>query len=101
MSEENVGQPDHSGEALYSILLTALSKRDEGWQDAEKARQRRSRLIEILNVPLRVRLRVRFACGLADSLFEHPEVGLTARPLPTSRMMEGRRGEGRSYGPGF
>jgi hypothetical protein len=27
MSEENVGQPDHSGEALYSILLTALSKR--------------------------------------------------------------------------
>ena len=35
------------------------------WQDAEKARQRCSRLIEILNVPPRVRLRFRLACGLA------------------------------------
>jgi hypothetical protein len=31
---------------------------------AEKGPQLRSRLIEILNVPERVRLRFRFACGL-------------------------------------
>jgi hypothetical protein len=35
------------------------------WQEAEKVRQQRSRLIEILNVPQRVRLRFRLACGLA------------------------------------
>jgi hypothetical protein len=90
MSEGIVEPSGHSGEALYNILSAVLSKHDEVWQDAEKARQLRSRLIEILNVPLRVRLRFRFACGLADSLFEHPEVGLTAAPLPTRRMMEGR-----------
>jgi hypothetical protein len=44
---------------------------DAAGQDAEKGRRLRSRLIEILNVPLRVRLRFRFACGLADGLFEH------------------------------
>jgi hypothetical protein len=93
MHEGIVGQPSHSGEALYNIISAALSKHDEVWQDAEKARQLCSRLIEILNVPLRVRLRLRFACGLADSLFEHPEVGLTATPLPTRRMMEGYRGK--------
>ena len=38
-------------------------------QDAEKVRQRRSRLIEILNVPQRVRLRFRLACGLAGQTF--------------------------------
>jgi hypothetical protein len=38
-------------------------------QDAEKVRQRRFRFIEILNVPLRVRRRVRFACGLAGQPF--------------------------------
>jgi hypothetical protein len=54
MSEENVEQSDHSGEALYNILPAALSKRDEVWQDAEKARQLRSRLIEILNVPIEI-----------------------------------------------
>ncbi len=42
-----------------------------------------------------------YACGLADSLFEHPEVGLTVAPLRTRRMLEGRRGEGRSYGHEF
>jgi len=31
-----VGQSGHSGEALYNILPSALSKRDEAWQDAEK-----------------------------------------------------------------
>ncbi len=38
-------------------------------QDAEKARQLRSQLIEILNVPPRVRLRFRLACGLAGRPF--------------------------------
>ena len=69
MSEEIIGQSGHSGEALYNILSAALSKYDKVWQDAEKARQLRSRLIEILNVPLRVRLRFRFACGLAGRAF--------------------------------
>jgi len=98
MSEGMVELSGHSGEALDSILSAALSTHDEVWQDAEKARQLRSRLIKILNVPLRVRLRFRFACGLADSLFEHPEVGLTAAPLPTRRMMEGRRDEIENHG---
>jgi hypothetical protein len=40
-------------------------------QDAEKARQRRSRIAQKLNVPKRTpRLFAR--CGLADGLFEHP-----------------------------
>jgi hypothetical protein len=51
MSERIVGQSGHTEEALYNILLTALSKRDAIWQDAEKVRQLRSRLTEILNVP--------------------------------------------------
>jgi len=38
-------------------------------QAAEKVRQLRSRLIEILIVPLRVRLRFRLACGLAGRTF--------------------------------
>jgi hypothetical protein len=41
-------------------------------QDAEKVRQLRSRVAQRLNVPKRTpRLFAR--CGLADSLFEHPE----------------------------
>jgi len=51
MREEIVEQSGHSGEALYNILPAALSKRDAVWQDAEKVRQLRSRLTEILNVP--------------------------------------------------
>ena len=42
---------------------------EPAWQDAEKVRQLRSQLIEILNVPPRVRLRVRLACGLAGQPF--------------------------------
>jgi len=38
-------------------------------QAAEKVHQHRSRLIEILNVPPRVRLRFRLACGLAGWSF--------------------------------
>jgi len=69
MSEGIVEQSGHSGEALYNILPAALSKHDEVWQDAEKVRQLRSRLTEILNVPPRVRLRFRFACGLVGRPF--------------------------------
>jgi len=39
------------------------------WQDVENGFQRRSQLIKILNVPLRVRLRFWFACGLAGRPF--------------------------------
>ena len=87
MSQGIVGQSGHLGEALYNILSATLSKRHEALQDAEKARQLRSRLIEILNVPPRVRLRVRFASGLADSLFEHPEVSHTTGQLPRMPTM--------------
>ena len=41
-------------------------------QDAEKVRQRRSRIVQILNVPQRVRLRSSLAAALPDGLFEHP-----------------------------
>jgi hypothetical protein len=69
MSEGTIEQSGHSGEALYNTLSAALSKRDEVWQDAEKGRQLRSRLTEILNVPPRVRLRFRSACGLVGRPF--------------------------------
>jgi len=45
------------------------------YQDAEKSSQRRSRIVQTLNVPLRLRLRAFTRCGLADSLFEHPAQG--------------------------
>jgi hypothetical protein len=41
-------------------------------QDAEKARQRRSRIVQILNVPQRVRLESSLAAALLNKLFEHP-----------------------------
>ena len=40
-------------------------------QDAEKVRQRRSRIIQILNVPQRVRFRSSLAAALLNGLFEH------------------------------
>ena len=42
------------------------------WQDAEKVRQHRSRVAQILNVPQRVRLRSSLAAALLNGLFEHP-----------------------------
>jgi hypothetical protein len=42
------------------------------WQAAEKVRQRRSRIVQILNVPQRVRLRSSLAAALLDELFEQP-----------------------------
>ena len=40
--------------------------------DAKKVRQRRSRIVQILNVPQRVRLRSSLAAALLNGLFEHP-----------------------------
>ena len=50
-------------------------------QDAEKDRQHRSRIDQILNVPQRVRLRSSLAAALLDNLFEHPaaDVSLVRR----------------------
>ena len=42
------------------------------WQDAEKVRQRRSRIVQTLNVPQWVRLGPSFAAALLGGLFEHP-----------------------------
>ena len=47
-------------------------------QDAEKLRQRRSRIVQILNVPERVRLRSSLAAALPAELFEHPAGVLSA-----------------------
>ncbi|MBU6432938.1 MAG: hypothetical protein KJS98_06440 [Nitrospirae bacterium] len=38
----------------------------------EKCRQHRSRIVQILNVPQRVRLRSSLAAALLNGLFEHP-----------------------------
>jgi hypothetical protein len=43
-----------------------------GSQDAEKVRQLRSRIVQTLNVPQRVRLGPSLAAALLDGLFEHP-----------------------------
>src|SRR4029077_17273967 len=53
-------------------------------QDAEKGRQRRSRIVQILNVPQRVRLRSSLAAALLNSLFEHPAALLTSAPTEDS-----------------
>src|SRR5205809_3853061 len=42
------------------------------WQDAEKVRQLRSRIVQSLNVPPRIRLSPSLAAALLDGLFEHP-----------------------------
>ena len=41
-------------------------------QDVEKGRQRRSRIVQILNVPPRVRFRSSLTAALLNDLFEHP-----------------------------
>ena len=41
-------------------------------QDAEKVRQLRSRIVQTLNVPQRVRLGPSLAAALLNGLFEHP-----------------------------
>jgi hypothetical protein len=44
------------------------------WQAAEKVCQQRSRIVQNLNVPQRVRLRSSLAAALLDGLFEQPAV---------------------------
>ena len=58
------------------------------WQNAEKSRQHRSRIVQTLNVPQRVRLRPSLAAALLDGIFEHPAGGLGA-------TVEGQRSNGR------
>jgi hypothetical protein len=58
--------------------------RSPPYQDAEKTRQRRSRIVQILNVPQRVRLRSSLAAALLDSLFEHPAIILTSVAMEDS-----------------
>ena len=41
-------------------------------RDAEKDRQRRSRIVQILNVPQRVRLGPSLAAASLDGCFDHP-----------------------------
>ena len=60
----------HRPHPLFSGFVGAASApqvRPCRW-DAETGFQLRSRLVEILNVPQRVRLRFRFACGLVERL---------------------------------
>jgi hypothetical protein len=45
---------------------------EEHQQDAEKVRQRRSRIVQTLHVPQRVRVGPSLAAALLDDLFEHP-----------------------------
>jgi len=42
---------------------------------------RRSRIVQILNVPLRVRFRSSLAAALLDGLFEHPETVEASAPF--------------------
>ena len=44
----------------------------------------RSRIVQILNVPQRVRLRSSLAAALLDSLVEHPATILTSAPTEES-----------------
>src|SRR5262245_41530175 len=48
------------------------STRLRSWQTAETLRQRRSRIVQILNVPQRVRFRSPLSAALLGELFEQP-----------------------------
>ena len=60
---------DGPGMSHREMIPVGRSAQQQDKQDAEKARQLRSRLIEILNVPSRARLRFRFSCGFAGRTF--------------------------------
>ncbi|MDE3041912.1 MAG: hypothetical protein KGJ82_15260 [Nitrospirota bacterium] len=88
--------------AILMILVVPLFPFAGLYQDAEKIRQRRSRIAQILNGdrpphhsaartdlvllirrtvrPQRVRLRSSLTAALLDGLFEHPEVSLASTP---------------------
>jgi hypothetical protein len=59
--------------------------------DVEKARQRRSRIVQTLNVPQRVRLGSSLAAALLNGLFEHPEASSGVRRIVycSTRVMPG------------
>jgi hypothetical protein len=54
------------------LFFIKLALCDAIYQDAEKDRQQRSRIIQTLNVPQRVRLGPSLAAALLGNLFEHP-----------------------------
>src|SRR5712692_167500 len=64
---------------MFSVHLT---QGESQWrqQDAEKVRQQRSRIVQPLNVPQRVRLGPSLAAALLDGLFEHPAGVLSCCP---------------------
>ncbi len=66
-------------------------------QAAEKVRQRRSRVVQILNVPQRVRLRSSLAAALLDGLFEQPARVCRARCIFSQHTL--RRVQGRGFFP--
>jgi hypothetical protein len=61
-------------------------------QDAEKILQLRSRFVQILNVPQRVRLGPSLAAALLEGLFEHPAPCTMKLPAATYEVC----GEGES-----
>ena len=54
--------------------LRGLSFEIHFQQDAEKVRRQRSRLVQTLNVPQRVRLGPSLTAALLDGIFEHPVI---------------------------
>ena len=54
--------------------------------DVEKSRQRRSRIVQTLNVPQWVRLGPSLAAALLNSLFEHPPSKCLIRQMYASSI---------------
>jgi hypothetical protein len=54
------------------MITVTVRELERQRQAAEKVRQRRSRIVQILNVPQRVRFRSSLAAALLDGLFEQP-----------------------------
>src|SRR6266705_2206215 len=63
-------------------------------QDVEKVPQRRSRIVQTLNVPQRVCLGPSLAAALLDELFEHPAGSCPV--VPDMRTIEFSAGQHRS-----
>jgi hypothetical protein len=77
---------NHAGRACSVTIIPFTPGRSEKFslQDAEKARQRRSRIAQRLNVPKRTASASSLAAALLDGLFEHPagySGGITTRGL--------------------
>ena len=56
----------------YHVFTVTVRELERQRQAAEKVRQRRSRIVQILSVPQRVRLRSSLAAALLDGHFEQP-----------------------------